>query len=107
MSRHHFLRWGSVILLVLFTFLLAGKMADAQALQESQPAEFKKSTSEHFSLPWGVIANGAQALSSPSFRLQQTIGQAIIGSQQSSQYHLHVGFWQLIEYGIFLPLIQH
>lgn len=106
MSRHHFLRWGTGLLLVLFTFLLAGKMAEARALQESQPVEINKSTSENFSLPWEVIANGGHALSSPSFRLQQTIGQAVIGSQQSRQYRLHVGFWQLIVYGIFLPLIQ-
>lgn len=59
------------------------------------------------SLDWQVVGSGGTAMSSASFTLQSTTGQAVAGPSSSASYSLLSGFWQSFQAAvreIFLPV---
>jgi len=66
------------------------------------------SASDSFEITWDVIANGGTTMSSASYTLVSTSGQAYVGETSSANYSLTSGFWSYwVHYvrDIFLPLI--
>lgn len=59
------------------------------------------------SLDWQVIGSGGTTMSSASYTLQSTAGQAVAGPSSSANYSLLSGFWQSFQAAIreiFLPV---
>ncbi len=66
------------------------------------------SASDSFEITWDVIANGGTTMSSTSYTLVSTSGQAYVGETSSVSYSLYSGFWSYwVRYvrDVFLPLI--
>ena len=66
------------------------------------------SASDSFAITWDVIANGGTTMSSTSYTLVSTSGQAYVGETSSANYSLYSGFWSYwVSYvrDVFLPLI--
>ena len=66
------------------------------------------SASDSFEITWDVIANGGSTMSSDSFNLVSTSGQAYVGETSSASYSLTSGFWSYwVSYvrDVFMPLI--
>jgi hypothetical protein len=61
----------------------------------------------NYGITWDVAGGGGSQMSSTSYRLHSTVGQAAIGNLSSASYEVHSGFWQLFDslYKSFLPLI--
>jgi hypothetical protein len=78
---------------VLLAALLIASIASAQ-------------NSASFDLSWHVLAGGGGRVASLSYALNGTVGQALVGSSDSTSYQLLSGYWQKWpDYAILLPLI--
>lgn len=56
-------------------------------------------------LYWQVLASGGTKMTSTSFIMQNTAGQAVIGTAKSTSYELHSGYWYNPMQGFFLPMV--
>jgi ABC-type nitrate/sulfonate/bicarbonate transport system permease component len=66
-------------------------------------------TSPSYAITWDVVANGGTTMTSSSYTLLSTTGQAVAGEATGTNYSLLSGYWQGIReflYKIFLPIIQ-
>ncbi len=66
------------------------------------------SASDSFEITWDVIANGGTTMSSTSYTMVSTSGQAYVGETSSANYSLTSGFWSYwVRYvrDVFLPLV--
>lgn len=59
----------------------------------------------NYSMFWQVVASGGTRMTSPSFTMQSTAGQAVIGNATSASYRLHSGFWYIPIYNVYLPTL--
>jgi uncharacterized membrane protein YccF (DUF307 family) len=65
-------------------------------------------TSASYDLTWNVIAGGGGPISSTSYAINSTIGQAAVGRVGNSTFELCSGFWcgaAVVEYEIYLPIV--
>ncbi len=111
MNPKRFFTWGSALVLVLVAIQVSIRVVSAQAAPGPIPAEaafpqIPNMNSASYNLSWDVLANGSMAMTSTSYHLQSTLGQNAIGTSTSDSYSLHAGFWQLIYYYLYLPVIQ-
>jgi hypothetical protein len=62
-----------------------------------------------YDLSWNVIAGGGGPISSTSYAINATIGQAAVGRVGNSTFELCSGFWcgaaLAVEYKIYLPVV--
>jgi hypothetical protein len=79
--------------------------SDQSSLPESSPPVSPAMSSASFVIPWDVLANGGGVMTSTSFHLNDTIGQAAIGNMSSASFQCHAGFWQTLYSYLFLPII--
>lgn len=86
------------ILAVVFVTLLLGG-----ALLLTRPSQAQSSTS--YAVEWNVFGGGLGEMSSSSYRLRATMGQALAGWFEGTNYKVHAGYWQNFTYRIFLPLV--
>lgn len=49
--------------------------------------------SDNYDLSWHTIAGGGGPMSSTNYATNGTVGQAAIGSAESTNYHLGAGYW--------------
>ena len=109
MNQKRYFTWGAALVLVLIAVLVCFRVVGAQTgpdlTQEVAFAQFPGMDSASYSLDWDVLANGGEVMTSTSYRLQSTLGQNAIGTSSSVSYSLHGGFWQLLNYYLFLPII--
>jgi hypothetical protein len=109
MNQKRFFLGGAALILVLVAVLVSFRLAVAQVgPAETQAAAaplLPNMSSASYSLNWDVLANGGGELASASYRLQSTLGQNAIGTSTSPSFSLHAGFWQLVNYLLFMPLI--
>ena len=71
-------------------------------------------SSANYAIEWDVIGGGGGPMSSASYALNGTAGQAAIGISESGSYRLGSGYWYGVvapappppEYKIFLPIIM-
>jgi hypothetical protein len=63
--------------------------------------------SDHYAINWDLIGSGGGPISSTSYALNATIGQASIGFKSSSNYDLCSGFWcgAEVAYDVYLPMV--
>lgn len=76
-----------LIVIVLVIVLLLFGLAVAAALAAP-------SAPDAFAINWQVLANGGTTMSSASYQMFSTTGQAITGPASSSSFKLNSGFWQ-------------
>lgn len=65
--------------------------------------------SPNFSFTWDVVGSGGTTMSSASYTVLSTSGQAVVGETSSTGYTLQSGYWTGIKewiYKIFLPLVM-
>jgi len=65
-------------------------------------------SSANYAIDWDVMASGGGPISSTSYSMNSTIGQAVIGSKSSTNYQLGSGYWPGgVEYllRVYLPII--
>lgn len=70
-------------------------------------------SSASYAIEWDVIGGGGGPVSSGSYKMNSTVGQAAIGPSASASYGLGAGYWYgMVEaappplgYTIFLPII--
>ncbi len=64
-------------------------------------------SSANYAINWDVMGGGGGSISSTSYAMNSTIGQAIIGYKSSASYELGSGYWPggVVEYLVYLPLI--
>jgi hypothetical protein len=78
---------------VLLVVLLLVSIASAQS-------------STSYSLAWYALAGGGGRVTSASYAMNSTVGQAAVGLSGSTSYSLLSGYWQnWPDYIVFLPLI--
>jgi len=91
-------------ILLLLAALLCGLVAGV-AWAMSSPS---------YAIEWDVIGGGGGPMSSASYEMNSTVGQAAIGFKTSSNYQLGSGYWYGVAapaapappaYNIFLPII--
>ena len=60
-----------------------------------------------YAINWDVIGGGGGPISSASYALNSTIGQAVVGVATDANDELCSGFWcgAAAEYSIYLPLV--
>lgn len=88
--------------LLLAGMLLVLALAVAPTAAELGP------TSASYDLSWDVIANGGTTMSSGSYIMLSTSGQAVVGEASSSSNTLLSGYWHGVSdfiYEVLLPLI--
>lgn len=56
-------------------------------------------SSASYAIHWDVIGGGGEPVSSASYKMNSTIGQAAIGASASASYGLGAGYW----YGLVAP----
>jgi hypothetical protein len=110
MNRQRLLTWGGGLALLILVVLMAVQAAAARqdatpTLEGSPPLDNPAMSSASYVIPWDVLANGGGVMTSTNYRLNQTIGQASIGSMSSASFHAHAGFWQTLYSYLFLPMI--
>ncbi len=111
MNRQRLLPWGGRVLLAVLILLAAAQAVSAQAhrtpaLQGSSQTVIASMRSPGYIVPWDVIASGGGVSSSTNFQLHQTIGQSSFGTQTSTSFKLHAGYWQVPPpRTIYLPLV--
>jgi hypothetical protein len=64
-------------------------------------------TSANYNLEWHVIGGGGQPVSSASYVVNSTIGQAVASPAYTASLHYRVsgGYWIPADYGIYLPVV--
>lgn len=64
-------------------------------------------SSANYAIDWDVMGGGGGPISSTSYSMNSTIGQAVIGSKSSPSYQLGSGYWPggILEYLVHLPII--
>jgi hypothetical protein len=87
-----------ILAVVLATLLLGG------ALLMTRPSQAQSSTS--YAVEWNVFGGGLGEMSSTSYRLNATMGQALTGWFEGTNYKVHAGYWQNFVYRVFLPLVM-
>lgn len=98
-----------VVVLVLVVFALAGRSSPAWAENQTvRPvAAGPAMSSASYNLDWDVTASGGGEMSSSSFTIKSTAGQAALGNKSSASYGEESGFWVLdFIRDLFLPLIM-
>jgi|GEM_PF-804533 len=98
-------RW--LALAALLALLLGAVIANAQTGDGASPP-----LSTGYDLSWQVLSSGGGPMSSSNYALNGTIGQAAIGSAESTNHEVGAGYWygvviQIgpVEFKVYLPLI--
>ena len=104
----------AVALLLLLSSTLAIATANYYEAKAQRATLYREVTAAalnahggNYGITWDVVGGGGNVMSSTTYRLNSTVGQAAIGSSSSANYEIHSGFWQLFEWihKSFLPLI--
>jgi hypothetical protein len=84
--------------IVVLAVLVAASAAGSAVLAQ---------TSTHYNLEWHVIGSGASPVSSASYHVNSTTGQAAAGPPYSAGAHYVVsaGYWYTTNYLAYLPTV--
>ena len=87
-----------LVLVLLLTALLltAAAVSVAAAVSAAAPLD----------LSWTVIGAGGGHAASTSYSLDATLGQPFVGMSSNGGVTLSAGFWQYVDYRVYLPLLR-
>ncbi len=104
MKRRSLPYLAGLVLALLLISIITQPGSSLRAASTDLPAA-PMSQSAHYNISWDAIGSGSGVLSSPNYRLRQTIGQPSTGNMTNPNYALHAGYWQWFYLKVFLPLI--
>ena len=88
-----------LVLVLLLTALLLTAAAVSAAADTAAAAA-------PLDLSWTVIGAGGGHAASTSYSLDATLGQPFVGMSSNGGVTLSAGFWQYVDYRIYLPLLR-
>lgn len=86
-------RFGAIALLVAVLILAVAVFA-ALAMEPTAV--------DAFGIDWKVLASGGTTMSSTSYTMLSTTGQALVGTSSGPSYTVHSGYW----YGL-MEIVRH
>lgn len=92
------------MILTLLLLAVAGAWL-AMALTSAQANARQPAAVQQYGMTWDVVASGGTTMSSSSYRLESTTGQAVAGPSSNEDHTLLSGYWQEFLWRVLLPIV--